>query len=361
VQRVDQRNVFRNRLLGAATAFGLVIVTGSAGYYALGEGRWPIEDVVYFTIITLSTVGYGETLPGMDTVPYARLLTIALIIFGSGTLLYFISTLTAFIVEGDLQGAIRRNRMQKRISDLQGHYIVCGVGATGAYIVEELIATGRDFVVIDRNQERLEALSAKYGAPFLNVLGDATVDETLKDAGIDRAAGIIAALTDDPDNVFITLSAAQLTRERAQKGEFRIVAKAAQPGTRAKLMTAGAHSVVSPNHIGGMRMVSEMIRPTVVEFLDVMLRDPKKSVRIEEVEIPERSTLVGARLSETAIPVYSKVSVIAVKYPESPPRYEYSPGPDILLRAKMILIVLAEASEVAKLRDGIVRGRIGRA
>ncbi len=333
---------------------------GSSGYYVLGEGRWSVEDVVYFTIITLSTVGFGETLPGMSDVRYARLLTVGLIVFGSGTLLYFISSLTAWIIEGDLQSALRRSRMQKRIDALSGHLVVCGVGSTGVHVIDELLKTGHTFVAVDRDLERLTALADKHGPQFLYVHGDATHDETLVQAGIARAAGIIAALTDDKENLFITLTAFQLQRERAQRGEFRIVAKAVDATTRPKLLAAGAHRVVSPSEIGGMRMVSEMIRPAVVEFLDLMLRDPKKNLRIEEVDIPQGSPLERLRLRDTAIRSAARVLVIAVRYPGTPSRYEYNPGPDLVIEAGMTLIVLAESAEMNKLREGVSRHSIGR-
>ncbi|HJL19094.1 MAG TPA: potassium channel protein [Sandaracinaceae bacterium LLY-WYZ-13_1] len=357
----DQREIFRGRLILASLLLGLVVLVGSGGYHLLGDGRWTLEEVFYFTVITLSTVGFGETLPGMHDVPYARLWTIVMIFSGSGTLLYFVSTLTAFIVEGDIQGAIRRNRMQKRIDHLQGHFIVCGVGSTGIHVVEELINTQSPFVVVDRDEERLMNLTDKLGPQrFLYVLGDATDDETLVQAGISRADGVIAALTDDKDNLYITLTAFQLERERAQRGNFRIVAKAVDPSARAKLFAAGATRVVSPSEIGGMRMVSEMVRPAVVEFLDLMLRDPEKNLRIEEVEIPVGSSLVGARLRDTTIRARTKAMVIAVKHGGETPRYTYNPGPDLVLEEGMILIVLAETSEMNKLRDGIASGMIGR-
>ncbi|MGE0791678.1 MAG: TrkA family potassium uptake protein [Sandaracinaceae bacterium] len=358
----DQREIFRGRLILASFLMLAVILVGSGGYYTLGEGRWSLEDVLYFTVITLSTVGFGETLPGMDHVPFARLWTILMIFFGSGTLLYFVSTLTAFIVESDIQGAIRRNRMQKRIDHLTDHYIVCGCGSTGIHVVEELINTHHAFVVIDRDVERLRQLADRFGPQrFQYVEGDATDDETLLEAGINRAAGVIATLTDDKDNLYITVTAAQLQRQRMAKGEFRIVAKAVEVSARPKLLAAGATRVVSPAEIGGMRMVSEMVRPAVVEFLDLMLRDPKKNLRIEEVEIPAGSTLVGARLRDTAIRVRTRVLVIAVKHAESPPRYTYNPGPDLVIEDGMILIVLAETVEMNKLREGVTSGMIGRA
>jgi voltage-gated potassium channel len=357
---LEQRTLFRTRLLGAGTLLALVVMGGSSGFYVLGDGRWSVEEVVYFTIITLSTVGFGETLPDMAEVPYARLLTIGLIVFGSGTLLYFISTLTAWIIEGDLQRALRRSRMQKRIDALSGHYIVCGVGSTGVHVADELLKTGHAFVAVDRDLERLGTLAEKHGPSFLYVHGDATHDETLLQAGIARAGGVIAALTDDKENLFITLTAFQLQRERAMRGEFRIVAKAVDASTRPKLLAAGAHRVVSPSEIGGMRMVSEMIRPAVVEFLDLMLRDPKKNLRIEEVEIPVGSPLERLKLRDTAIRSAARVLVIAIRHPGPPPRYEYNPGPDLMIEAGMVLIVLAESAEMNKLRQGVASHSIGR-
>lgn len=357
----DQREIFRGRLILAAVLMFTVVLVGSGGYHLLGDGRWSIEEVLYFTVITLSTVGFGETLPGMDHVPFARLWTILMIFFGSGTLLYFMSTLTAFIVEGDIQGAIRRNRMQKRIDHLSGHYVVCGVGSTGIHVVEELINTHHPFVVIDRDADRLLQLADRFGPQrFHYVAGDATDDEVLIQAGIDRAVGVIAALTDDKDNLYITITASQLERERQARGEFRIVAKAIEPTAGPKLIAAGATRVVSPAQIGGMRMVSEMVRPAVVEFLDLMLRDPEKNLRIEEVAIPDESSLVGAQLKDTTIRARTKAMVIACKHAGSPPRYTYNPGPTLALEKGMVLIVLAETAEMNKLREGIASGDIGR-
>ena len=356
-----QREIFRGRLIVAATFVFLAVLIGSAGYHFLGAGRWSVEEVLYFTIITLSTVGFGETLPGMRDVPYARLWTIVTIFSGSGTLLYFVSTLTAFIVEGDIQGAIRRNRMQKRIDHLSGHFIVCGIGRTGGHVVDELINTHHTFVVIDRDEEHLLRFAERYGPQqFLYVHGDATDDETLVQAGIERSAGVIAALTDDKDNLYVTLSAYQLVHTRPHQGPFRIVAKAVDPSAREKLLAAGATNVVAPSEIGGMRMVSEMIRPAVVEFLDLMLRDPKKNLRIEEVVIPEDSSLIGATLRETTIRKHTRAMVIAIRLAGSPPRYEYNPGPDLMIEKGSIIIVLAESAEMNKLRAGIASGEIGR-
>ena len=215
--------------------------------------------------------------------------------------------------------------------------------------------------MIDRDEERLLTLADKFGHQhFLYVVGDATEDEILISAGLDRAVGVISTLTDDKDNLYVTVTAYQLERKRAEAGEFRIVSKSIDPTARGKLLAAGATRVVSPSEIGGMRMVSEMVRPAVVEFLDLMLRDPEKNLRIEEVSIPDESPLIGVRLRDTAIRARTKVLVIAVKHGGDEPRYTYNPGPDLEIEHGMILIVLAETVEMNKLRDGIFDGSIGR-
>lgn len=357
----QQRDLFRARLVLAALFLVLVILTGGLGYRILGEGRWSYEEVFYFTVITISTVGFGETLPGMEHVPYARLWTVVMIFSGSGTVVYFVSTFTAFIVETDIQGAFRRRNMQKRIDHLAGHYIVCGIGSTGIHVVEELLNTHHPFVAVDRDEETLLQLADRLGPQrFLYVQGDATDDEVLIQAGIERAVGVIAALTDDKDNLYITIAASQLGRRREAPGDFRIVAKAVHESARPKLLAAGATRVVSPSQIGGMRMASELIRPAVVEFLDLMLRDPKKNLRIEEVAIPETSTLVGASLRDTTIRARTKAMVIAIKHADVTPRFTYNPGPDLVLEKGSTLIVLAETAEMNRLREGIANGDIGR-
>ena len=276
----DPRRDLIRRLL---TAFGFllsVVSVGTIGYQQIGEGRWPLEDCFYMTVITLSTVGYEEVLEGLDTARGGRLFTTLLIITGSGTLLYFVSMLTAFVVEGDLMGVIRGNRMQKRIDQLEGHIIVCGVGSTGFHILTELVDVHDNFVVVDVNADRLRRLDEEiHDRALLYVVGDATDDHVLEQAGVKRARGLIAALHEDKDNLFATISA------RALNPSVRIVAKAIEMSADRKLRRAGADQVVSPNRIGGMRMVSELVRPQVVRFLDEMMRvrESEHALRLEEL------------------------------------------------------------------------------
>jgi voltage-gated potassium channel len=349
----EQRSLLRNRLVLATLWLLAVIFVGAGGFEVIGNGEWSFADCIYFTIITLSTVGYSHTLPHFEDHGYARIWTVGLIVLGSGTLVYFVSTITAFIVEGDLGGVLRRNRMQQVLSRLTGHIIVCGAGTTGIHVIEELVHSHIPFCAIDSNEQRLLELAERFGPDkFPYVVGDAADDEALKEAGIDRAQGVVAALSEDKDNLFVTITASALNPQA------RIVAKATEVSSRGKMMRAGAKAVVSPTQIGGLRLASEAIRPTVVEFIDLMLRDPKKNLRIEEVMIPESSSLAGAALKDTNIRRESRVLVIAVRLPDG--RYEYNPEPEFTLVSGATLIVLAETAEMARLREGVKSGRIRR-
>ncbi len=339
-----ERSVYR-RLQTAALALTGVVVVGSTLYYQLGEGRWAFFDCVYMTVITLSTVGFGETLEGMNDVPEARLVTLLLIVAGSGTLLYLVSTVTAMIVEGDLQGMLRAQRMQRRIDTLEDHIVVCGVGNTGEHVVKELLDVGETFVIIDANAQRVQLLGQDLGQELLHVVGDATDDHSLTAAGIARAKGVIAALHDDKDNLFVTISARHLN-PRA-----RIVAKAVEASTEPKLARAGADAVVSPNFMGGLRLVSEMIRPAAVQFLDRMLRTDRQ-LRIEDVVIPRDSNLVGHTLADAAIRETGAL-VLAVQQPNDG-EYIYNPQGDLRLEPGAALIVIALQEDLARLEHGLV-------
>jgi voltage-gated potassium channel len=186
--------------------------------------------------------------------------------------------------------------MRKVIARMKNHIIVCGTGATGATVVRELLATRYAFVAVDRDAERLQRLEAEAGkGGFPQLVGDATDDDILIEAGVREASGLVAALPTDKDNLFVTVSARQLNPR------IRVVSRAIEPGMDAKLKRAGASDVISPNAIGGMRMASVMIRPQVVEFLDKMLRDRDKNLRIEQVTVPDDSPLVGKALRDTSI------------------------------------------------------------
>jgi voltage-gated potassium channel len=333
------------RLISAAGMLAAVVFLGATAYYSVGEGRWSLFDCFYMTIITLSTVGFAETLEGMNEIREARAVTITLIIVGSGTLLYFISSLTALIVEGDLQGILRRRSMQRAIGTLDNHVIVCGIGTTGWHIATELKAVGVPFVVIDSNRERLDELNEELNDALLCVHGDATDDHVLELAGIERARGVISALNDDKANLFVTISA------RALNPTARIVAKSIEPSTERKLRRAGADSVVAPNYIGGVRLFSEMVSPKTVAFLDRIVQfGGGISVGLEAIDIPPASPLVGKRLAETDI---REAGALVVAVHRSDGDYVYNPGGEHLLEAGDSLIVLADFQDAAALRQSV--------
>jgi voltage-gated potassium channel len=279
----------------------------------------------------------------MGEVPGARGVTIALILSGVGALAYFQANLTALLVEGAIGQAWRRNRMRKLITALADHIVVAGAGATGKHVIEELVATRTPFVVIDRDQHHLTRISDELAeGKMLYVHGDATEDHILLEAGVDRAKGVVAALTHDKDNLFVTLSA------RSLNASARIVAKVIEDETVPKMMKAGATSVVSPTMIGGRRMASELIRPEVTEFLDQLVRDKDKNLRLEEVSIPDKSSFVGMALKDTPIRRETKLLVVAVRGADR--TFNYNPDPELILEQGATLVVMGETDGVVKLR-----------
>jgi voltage-gated potassium channel len=294
------------------------------------------------TVITISTVGFFE-LGHMRDVPGARVLTVSLILGGVGVLAYMQSNLTALLVEGVIGHAWRRRRMHKEIEKLAGHVVVAGAGGTGKHVVEELVATQTPFVVIDRSEPVLQQISQDMcGGKMLHVHGDATLDHVLLAAGVERARGVIAALTHDKDNLYVTLSA------RSLNASARIVSKVVDDEASPKILKAGASSIVNPALIGARRLAGELIRPKVYEFLDEMVRDKDKNLRLEDVAIPRGSTLVGMALKDTPIRRETRALVVAVR--GSDRGFTYNPDPEYVIGEGTTLIVLAETDAIVKLR-----------
>lgn len=325
------------RLAVPLSLLAVVYVAGVAGYMIL-EG-WDFPDASYMTVITVATVGYGETRP-LD--PLGRWFTTALILGGMGTILYAVSSVTAFFVEGELRTLLRRGKMDKAIARLSGHHILCGAGRVGSVILAELLRTGQKTVVVDRDMHLLE--EEFQGNPgLLTVEGDATHDSVLERAGILRAKGLLAALSEDKDNLFVVLSA------RSMNPSLRIIARADEESTRDKLLKAGADAVVFPHTIGGLRMASEMLRPNVVTFLDQMLRWGDGSLRVEEAALGEGSSLLGRTLAEADLPGRTGVLVVALRSRGGD--FLFNPPSDQRLAPGDVLIVLADQAQRRALRD----------
>lgn len=355
---LDSSRLLRERIFAATIGLVAIFLVGTFGYYGMGRfylGRvaWDLGECAYMTVITITTVGFGE-LPHLARVPGGRVFTVFVLLSGLGIAAYFVSALTTYFIEGEFTKARTRRRMTKAIDHIRDHIIVCGVGTTGVHVVEELVWTKWPLVAIDRDSPRLDKLQDLSVQMIPTVVGDATEDDVLERAGIRRARGIVAALTDDKDNLFICVSARQLNPS------LRIIAKGVDMAASEKLKRAGADSVVNPAFIGGVRMVSEMIRPQVVEFLDLMLRDKDKNLRIEEVLVPKGSPLVGKPIFEAQIRKNTNLLVVAVREPPVAPalagKFVYNPGPEMRIAENMALIVLGETESVHKLRSSIARG-----
>lgn len=328
------------RLLIAIVLLIATIVIGTVMYRLLTGFQYGWLSCLYMTIITLSTVGYGEVID-ISQFPAARFFTIVLILFGMGILLYSVSTVTSIMVEMDLRDVFKRRKMNKDIEQLRNHFIVCGGGATGTCIIQELMKTGTDFVVIERSSEQIEAMR-KLG-DVLFIQGDATEDDVLLRAGIVHAAGLAAALSTEKDNLFLTLTARQL------HPSIRIVSRGLDRSINQKLRKAGADAVVSPTFIGGLRMASELIRPSVVSFLDTMLRDVSGTIRFEELPITRESRFVNQTIKSTKIRDDSNLLVVALRNPGSA-RFIYNPPADTVLADGMTLVVLGESEQVHELK-----------
>jgi voltage-gated potassium channel len=335
------------RLVLAFLSVLSTIVVGTTGYLLIGRGEWSFIDCLYQTIIGVTTAGFGEIVPLGETA-LGRPFTILLLCSGVVSVGWFVTTAAAFLIEGELSGLTWRRRMDTRVKKLSGHYIVCGGGSTGIHCVRELAAIGLPFVIVDRSEEVARTLSRETGC--IAVVGDATHDEVLVEAGIDRARGVISALTDDKDNLFVTVTA------RALNPVLRIVAKAIEPKADGKLRRAGADSVVSPNMIGGLRLVSEMVRPEVVSFLDVMLRQKDRTLRIEEVSLPQ-GLAVQRRVSDLGLDRH-RLLLLAVKEPrtEGGPQLHYNPPPEHVLAGGETLILLGDPERVRQLSAEVATG-----
>ena len=258
--------------------FGVIAaihVVGTLGYLFIGAPT--VVDALYMTFITVATIGYAE-IPDLSHNPGGRIFTMFIGFFGIGSTWYLFSTFTAFVLETNLTQAYRRRRVTRTIGELRDHYIICGIGRVGSYVADELIATGRAFVVVEASGEAITAHEERTGHELV-VHGDAADDEILERAGVARCAGVFAVTGDDSRNLVVSMSA------RALRPEVRIVARVHDRRNVDKTLRAGADEIVSPDFTGGMRIASAMLRPHAVNFMDMMLRT-SENFRVEEVDVP---------------------------------------------------------------------------
>ncbi|MEW6555912.1 MAG: potassium channel protein [Elusimicrobiota bacterium] len=320
------------KLIQTVLILFLILSFGTLGYVIIE--KWQFFDALYMTVITLATVGYGETHPLSFT---GRIFTIFLILSGMSILLYTVSSITSFIVEGELSQFFRRKKMLNAISQLKNHFIVCGAGKVGSHIISELAKTKREFVIIEKDKNVITSFEN-----YLCINNDATDENILKQAGIENADGLFAALSTDEENIFLIITAKQI------KPTLKIIAKAVQDTAAKKLITAGANSVIQPNLIGGLRMVSEMVRPTVVSFLDMMLKEGKGDLRVEEIEIKKP---VLKTVSDIFLQIQKRNALLLAVY--SKDGYKFNPPQNTAIQSTDKLIIMGTPEQITALRENL--------
>lgn len=324
---------FRKKLISVLSLVLLIVAFGTAGYMAI-EG-WSFLDSIYMTITTITTVGFREVheLSRMGIV-----FTIFLIVGGVGTALYAFTAGARFILEGEIQEIFGRKKLEKKIRNLTDHYIICGYGRMGRIIAKELQDEGVPFVVVDKNSETLDEKEE-----ILAIVGDATRDQTLKAAGVEKACGLISVLPNDAENLFVVLSA------RGLNADILIVARAVEEGSEQKLLRAGATKVVSPYLIGGLRMAHTVLKPTVVDFIEFTTRSGNLELQMQEVLVQEGSGLIGRSLETCSVGDDMGVIIVAIKQATGETRF--NPTHQSIIKAGDILIVLGEISKLKRFEE----------
>ena len=313
----------------------LIIAIGILGY--MGLSGYNFVDALYMTVITVTTVGFGELQPFS---PEEKIFTIFLILTSIIIFGYAVSAFSEYLVSGKLFEHFKHRRVEKKIGHLKGHTIVCGYGRNGKQAILKLSNYNRKFVVVERSKEKIEDLDV---AGILNIEGDATLDETLQRAGIENAAFLITALPSDADNLFVVLTASQLNKNCV------IISRASNESSYKKLKFAGANNVIMPDKLGGDHMASLVTTPDVIEFVDRLTIEGETTANLEEVavnDLPEK--YLNKTILDLDIRRKTGCTVIGFKNPDK--NYIINPEADIKLVADSQLIILGRPEQIIKLR-----------
>lgn len=339
--RQKQRATWRNlstpeaRLRLALAGLVALVIAGTLGYYTLEE-NFTLFDSFYQVVITISTVGFAEihelSMPG-------RALTTVLIIAGLVLVAFATGSFLESVIEGGLGRYLGRRRLERKIKTLNGHWIICGYGRMGEHVAQELLTSKRSpaFVVVEADPERTRLCDH---ADYLYVQGDATTEEMLLEAGIDRARGLVSLIATDAMNVFICLTASQMNPK------LRIIARSAEDGSEKKLLRAGATKVIAPYHVGGMRLSQAILRPAVQDFLDFTM-GPDLEIELEELRISAGSSLVG--LSLRLSPIRTELNLILVAIRSADETMTFNPSADTVLREGDTLIAVGRGTKLQEL------------
>jgi voltage-gated potassium channel len=311
-----------------------LVLLGTLGYWLI-EPAYSLFDALYMTVITLTTVGYGEVHP---LSPAGRWFTIALLLGGVFILFFTATEILRLIVSGEVQSLVGRRRMVQRLAGVKDHMIICGYGRMGRFVCREFSKGGLPFVIIDRRPEVLEDFDLAHG---IALVGEATSDEVLKKAGVDRARALVTVAASDADNLYITMSA-RLLNER-----LFIVARAEGEEAEQKLLRAGASRVVAPYAIGGSKVAQAVLRPNVVDFIELATKTEHLELQIEETQVAGGSALVGKTLSDSRLRQDLGLIIVAVKKAGGP--MVYTPPPLTVIEAGDTLIALGRRDQLDQL------------
>ncbi len=312
-----------------------LVALGTAGYILIED--WPILDSLYMTVITLSTIGYGEVNPVSQT---GRIFTLILIVMGVGFFLYVIGNVVQFLVEGRIRLILGRHKLDKQINQLSNHYIVCGYGRMGRALCRYLIQNGLKFVVLEKSSDRVPVMNTDH---VLYVTGEATIEENLSIAGIKRASNLIASLGTDADNVLLVLLAKGLNPH------LYVVARASQNASKKPLYTAGADVVVSPYDVGARRIAHAILRPNVIRFLEYAFSDESTDIHIEELPVSENSKLVDVTLKDSGIRHSHNLIILSITQKDG--GMIFNPSADTKIRAGERVIAVGKMRDLKKMEE----------
>ncbi len=327
----------------AMFALLLTLVVGTVGYLYLNEA-YTIVDAVYMTVITISTVGFKEVYPLSDA---GKIFTIFLILMSFGIFGYLASAVTRFILSGVLRKNLKDYRIVKKIEKLSNHVIVCGFGRNGRQASLGLLEHHENVVVVDSKETTIEKI--RDFPQLLFVQGDATLEEVLNQANISSAKALITAIPNDAENVYVVLTA------REMNPKLKIISRSSNSQSDDKLKRAGANNVIMPDRLGGQHMAKLVAQPDIVEFLDNILLQSTRGVKLEELSCRGISgCFVGKSIKELNVRNKSGANIIGLK--DEKGRYIYNPSPDVVLESNFHLFVLGNKEQMNNLKELLLQG-----
>ncbi len=329
-------NVFKSRLYKAIVLLGVILTIGVLGYMYLAD--YSFVDALYMTVITVTTVGFSEVHP---LGPQEKIFTVFLILTSILVFGYAVSLFSEYLISGQFFQQLKLKKVEKKIAKLKEHTIVCGYGRNGKQAIKKLKTYNKEFVVLEKNKDLIALLDA---AGILNIEGDATTDASLIKAGIEKAQNLITALPSDADNLFVVLSARQLSKE------CKIISRASKEGSYSKLKIAGADNVIMPDKLGGAHMASLVVTPDVIEFVDQLTISGDTTTNLEEIAV---NNLPEIYLNKTILDLdlRNKTGCTVIGYKTTENEYVINPEATVELVPGSNLIVLGRPEQILKLRE----------